>query len=30
MTKALTVTRIDNAKATSSRQEIPDGLLVGL
>jgi integrase len=30
MTKALTVTRIDNAKATSLRQEIPDGLLVGL
>jgi integrase len=30
MTKALTVTRVDNAKATSSRQEIPDGLLVGL
>lgn len=30
MTKALTVTRIDNAKATAARQEIPDGLLVGL
>src|SRR6266436_3650861 len=30
MTKDLTVKRIDNAKATSSRQEIPDGLLVGL
>jgi integrase len=30
MTKALTVTRIVNAKAVSSRQEIPDGLLVGL
>jgi integrase len=30
MTKALTVTRIDNAKAISSRQEIPDGLLVGM
>src|SRR5258705_9924935 len=30
MTKALTITRIENAKATSSRQEIPDGLLVGL
>src|SRR5260370_25071788 len=30
MTKALTATRIDNAKATSSPQEIPDGLLVGL
>jgi integrase len=30
MTKALTVRRIDTVNATSSRQEIPDGLLVGL
>src|ERR1700676_1140104 len=30
MTKALTVRRIDSVQATSSRQEIPDGLLVGL
>jgi len=30
MTKALTVKRIENAQATSLRQEIPDGLLVGL
>jgi integrase len=30
MTKALTPKRIENAEATSARQEIPDGLLVGL
>jgi hypothetical protein len=30
MTKALTVRRIDTVQTTSSRQEIPDGLLVGL
>src|SRR5712671_319031 len=30
MTKALTVRRIENANAKPSRQEIPDGLLVGL
>jgi len=30
MTKALTVRRIENAQPTSSRQEIPDGLLTGL
>ena len=30
MTKALTAKRIENAQATSTRQEIPDGLLVGL
>lgn len=30
MTKALTVNRIINAKAKPARQEIPDGLLVGL
>jgi integrase len=30
MTKALTVKRIENADATPARQEIPDGLLVGL
>src|SRR5258708_22144048 len=30
MTKALTVKRIENAKAAGARQEIPDGLLVGL
>jgi integrase len=30
MTKALTVRRIDTVQRTSSRQEIPDGLLVGL
>jgi integrase len=30
MTKALTVKRIENAAARPARQEIPDGLLVGL
>jgi integrase len=30
MTKALTPKRIENVEATSVRQEIPDGLLVGL
>ncbi len=30
MTKALTVKRIENADAKQARQEIPDGLLVGL
>jgi len=30
MTKALTVKRIESAQARSTRQEIPDGLLVGL
>ena len=30
MTKALTAKRIETVQATSSRQEIPDGLLVGL
>src|SRR6266403_1754603 len=30
MTKALTVKRIENADARPARQEIPDGLLVGL
>jgi integrase len=30
MTKALTAKRIETVHATSSRQEIPDGLLVGL
>ena len=30
MTKALTVKRIENANAKPARQEIPDGLLVGL
>ena len=30
MTKALTVKRIENADAKAARQEIPDGLLVGL
>src|SRR5258708_30271156 len=30
MTKALTVKRIENANAKLARQEIPDGLLVGL
>src|SRR5450755_3812029 len=30
MTKALTVKRIENAEAKPARQEIPDGLLVGL
>jgi integrase len=30
MTKALTVKRIENADAKPTRQEIPDGLLVGL
>jgi integrase len=30
MTKALTVKRIENAAAKPARQEIPDGLLVGL
>lgn len=30
MTKALTAKRIETVKASSSRQEIPDGLLVGL
>src|SRR5260370_28898445 len=30
MTKALTATRIENAHARPVRQEIPDGLLVGL
>jgi integrase len=30
MTKALTVRRIENADAKPARQEIPDGLLVGL
>jgi integrase len=30
MTKALTVKRIENADAKPARQEIPDGLLVGL
>jgi integrase len=30
MTKALTVRRIETVQATSSRQEIPDGLLPGL
>jgi integrase len=30
MTKALTVRRIETVQATSSRQEIPDGLLTGL
>ncbi|MET3839027.1 site-specific integrase [Bradyrhizobium sp. OAE829] len=30
MTKALTVKRIETAEAKSTRQEVPDGLLVGL
>src|SRR5260370_40964097 len=30
MTKALTVKRIESANAKPARQEIPDGLLVGL